>query len=514
MVLLQQLASKRTRKDMKKKLIYLFAASAILLGACKKGYLDINNNPNTATSVKPALIMTGALNNTAAYTTGGSIFYGFSALWMNYWMTPGGVSGWYEERSYNFTTNWNGSTTLWANLYDNLADYNYLETQAKQSGQSFFVGVAKTMKAWDYQYLVDFYNNVPYSEASQSVKFLTPKYDKAQDIYEDLAKQLDSAATLFKTATVTSADAPADIYAKGNLTKWGKFANTLKLRILLRQSEMPGREAYIKAEISKIDANGFGYIGTGEGIASQPGYLNTSGKQNPFWSVYGYQVDGQKTAYHGYMLASNYGMNFLKDNSDPRLGKFYTQINDDAGSGYVSLQWGQEVGSAQILATVSGIGKGLLKSYSQDQPILTDFESLFIQAEAAQRGYISGDAKALYEAAVTANFVYLGLTKEEAATYLTDQAVANWDGNADKIPLIIKQKWAAMNGTNDIEPWSDYRRLELPADMPISIASTVTTRKIPVRMLYPQREYNTNTTNVTAEGTVNQFTSRIFWDVK
>jgi len=71
-----------------------------------------------------------------------------------------------------------------------------------------------------------------------------------------------------------------------------------------------------------------------------------------------------------------------------------------------------------------------------------------------------------------------------------------------------------MNGTNAIEPWTDYRRLELPADMPISIASTVTTKKIPVRMLYPQREYNTNAANVIAEGTINQFTSRIFWDVK
>ncbi|MCZ4243402.1 SusD/RagB family nutrient-binding outer membrane lipoprotein [Pedobacter punctiformis] len=499
---------------MKKKLIYLFTASAILLGACKKGYLDINTNPNNATSAKPALILTGALNNTAASTTGHSIFYSFAALWMNYWMTPGGVSGWYEERSYNFTTNWSGSTTLWANVYDNLTDYTYLETQGKASGQNFFVAVAKTMKAWDYQYLVDFYGNVPYSQASQSVKFLTPKYDKGQEIYEDLAKQLDTAANLFKTASVAPGDASADIFAKGNVQKWGKFANTLKLRILLRQSQMPGREAYIKAEIAKINANGMGYIGTGDGIFNNPGYLNTDGKQNPFWGVYGYKVDGTRTASHGYMLASTYGMDFLKNNADPRLAKMYNTVNDNAGSTYVSLQWGQDVNFDQTIQTVSSIGEGVLKSYDQPQPIITDFESLFIQAEAAQRGWIAGDAKAYYEAAVKANFVYLGLTEAEAITYLADQAVAKWDTNSDKMALIIKQKWAAMNGTNDIEPWSDYRRLELPADMPISIASTVTTKKIPVRMLYPQREYNTNSANVIAEGTINQFTSRIFWDVQ
>jgi hypothetical protein len=508
---------------MKKKYIYLFATSLLLLGACKKGYLDINENPNNATTAKPELILTGALNNTAASTTGSSIFYSFAALWMNYWMTPGGVSGWAEERSYNFTTNWGGSTVLWANVYDNLTDYQYLETTGKASGSAYYQAVAKTMKAWDYQYLVDFYGNVPYSQAAQSVLFLTPKYDKAQDIYEDLAVQLDSAAVLFKASpALESATASADIFAKGDLTKWGKFANTLKLRILLRQSEMPGREAYIKAEIAKIDANGFGYIVEGGGIANNPGYINTAGKQNPFWAVYGYDVSNVRTASHTYMLASDYGMNFLKDNNDPRLGKFYTTIDDGKGTDYVSLEWGSEVPSNLILATVSGIGRGVLKNYDQSQFIMTDFESLFIQAEAAQRGWIAGDAKSIYDRAVTANFIYLGLTKADATTYLTEESAADWNAvdangasiNSNKIALIIKQKWAAMNGTNDIEPWTDYRRLELPADMPISVASTVSTRKIPVRMLYPQREYSTNTANVSAEGTINQFTSRIFWDVK
>jgi len=499
---------------MKKKIIYLFAISTLMFGACKKDYLDINTNPNNATSAKPSLILTGALNNTAASTTGSSIFYSFAALWMNYWMTPGGVSGWFEERSYNFTSNYGGSTVLWANVYDNLTDYQYLETNAKVSGETFYVAIAKTMKAWNYQYLVDFYGNVPYSQASQSVLFLTPKYDKAQDIYEDLAKQLDTAATLFKTATVSTEAKNADIYAAGNLTKWAQFANTLKLRILLRQSEIPGRETYIKSEIAKINANGMGYIQADGGIGNNPGYLNTAGKQNPFYAVYGYQITGERTTSHGYMLASNYGMNFLKDNNDPRLGRFYTTVNDGAGSTYVSLEWGSEVAANQTVATVSAIGRGIVKDYNQTQYIITDFESLFVQAEAAYRGYITGDAKALYEAAVTANFVYLGLTEEEAATYLEEQSVANWDANTNKLALIIKQKWAAMNGSNDIEPWSDYRRLELPADMPISVASTVTTRKIPVRMLYPQREYNTNSANVAAEGSINQFTSRIFWDVK
>jgi hypothetical protein len=500
---------------MKNKFLYLLTASVLFLGACKKGYLDVNTNPNSVTAVTSPLLLTGALNNTAAITTGGDIFYSFASLWMNYWMTPGGVSGWYEERSYNFTTNWSGSTVLWANGYNNIFDYTTLEKQAKTENNAFYQGIAKTMKAWDYHYLVDFYNNVPYSQASKSVTFITPKYDKGQDIYEDLAKQLDSAVILFqKTETLTAAQMAADIYNGGNRKQWAKFANTLKLRILLRQSEIPGRDTYIKAEIAKITANGAGYLSTGESVTNQPGYSNVAGKQNPFYANFGYDVNGARTSGHNYKLASTYGLNFLEDNNDPRLGRLYSKVNDDAGTGYVSLVWGQEVGANQTVATVSSIGHGLIRSFDQDQYMMTDFESLFIQAEAAQRGWISGNAQALYESAVTANFLYLDLTKEQANEYLTNEAVAQWASNSDKIALIIKQKWAAMNGTNDIEPWTDYRRLELPADMPISIASTVSTRKIPVRMLYPQAEYNTNRANVVAEGTVNQFTSRIFWDVK
>lgn len=503
---------------MKKKLIYLFAASVVLLGACKKGYLDINVNPNNSTNASSSLVLTAALNNTAATTTGSTAFYSFAALWMNYWTTTGGLAGFLEEKTYNFTTNWGGSTKLWTDLYNNLSDYNYIEPKAKGEGKAFYVGVAKTMKAFDYQYLVDFYGNIPYTEALQSVKFITPKYDKAQDIYENLALQLDTAATLFKDNVdkVETTDKTYDTFYKGDAAAWARFANTLKLRILLRQSEMPGRATYILGEVAKITANGMGFIAAGQTAKNNPGYSNSTGKQSPFYGTYGYTIAATPTAAsaHNNYLASDYGMNFLKNNNDPRLGKLYQTINDGKGTTYVSLPWGPEPGPDQKIGTTSSIGRGLLKSPTQDQVIMTDFESLFLQAEAAQRGYITGDAAALYEAAVTANFVYLGLTTDQAATYLATEAVANWGTNTDKIALIIKQKWAAMNGSNAIEPWLDYRRLELPADMPISTASGVTTAKIPVRVLYPQNEYNFNPLNVAAEGTISQFTSRLFWDVK
>lgn len=510
-------------------------ALTLALGACKKDYFDINTNPNKSINASAQLVLTNALNTTARQTTGSYEFYRFAAPWIGYWNFSGGVSGFLEERSYNITSNYDGAKNTWANLYDNLNDYKYIEQQGKALNVPYFVAMAKTMKAFDYQYLVDFYGDIPYSQALQPTTYIRPKYDKAMDIYEDLSKQLDTAATLFKANlnNVVSSDKAFDIMYGGDLTLWGKLANTIRLRLLLRQSEMPGRTDYIKSEIAKITANGFGYIGADETANVQPGYLNSDGKQNPFYANFGYKATASKTyqSGHQYYLAAEYSINFYQNNQDARLGRFFTTINDGAGSTYVGHPFGPTATDAEKPDFISAIGPGLV-SFSDDatkpQPLLTDFESLFLQAEAAQRGWISGDARSFYTDAVTQSFIALDLSAGDAADYMANSAVANWDDPSNsgtgtsaestsydkKLILIIKQKWASLNGFNDIESWCDYRRLGLPADIPISNNTAATTRKIPVRMPYPQSEYNYNPDNVGAQGVISQFTSRVFWDVK
>jgi len=517
------------------KRIFTVALVALALSACKKGYFDINNNPNSSTNAYPGLVLTNALNTTARNTTGSFEFYRFASPWIGYWNFSGAYSGFLEERSYNITSNYGGATATWPNLYNNLEDYYYLEQQGQTLAKPYFVAFAKTMKAYDFQYLVDFYGNIPYSQALQSTKFIRPKYDKDIAIYEDLANQLDSAATIFKAnaGKVANSDIVYDIMYKGDLTKWGKLANTLKLRLLLRQSEIPGRTDYIKTQIAKITANGLGYLGAGETANIQPGYLNSDGKQNPFYASFGYTAAASKTLQFGHQeyLAAKYSLDFYQNNNDPRLTRFYTTINEGAGTTYVGHPFGPTATTAEKPDQISAIGPGLVSfpdDASKAQPLMTDFESLFLQAEAAQRGLISGDARAFYQAAITQSFLTLDLTSAEAATYYSTQPVANWDDAVNngsdvsaegtsydkKLILIIKQKWSSLNGFNDIEAWCDYRRLGLPADIPVSNNPAATTRRIPVRMPYPQSEYNYNPDNVGAEGTISQFTSKVFWDVK
>lgn len=500
---------------MKNKLKVLGIAAALLLGACKKEYLDINTNPNNPTAVTPGLVLTNALNSTARNTTGSSNFYQFASAWIGYWDYSGAVSAFAEERSYQFTTNYGPLVGIWNGLYNNLEDYDYVEKQGSALNKPFFVAVAKTMKAYDFQNLVDVFGNVPYSQALKSTAAIRPGYDKAQDIYEDLARKLDTAATLFKNniGKVPSADGAFDIMFGGDAQKWGRFANTLKLRLLLRQSQMTGRDNYILAEIAKINANGMGYIGVNEGGSVNPGYSNSANKQNPFYASFGYTPVGKTapTDNHRYYIASTYCLNFYESNNDPRLSKVFTTINDGNGSNYSGSPFGPTATTDDSPQFKSAIGTGLLKGADMAQPLLTDFESLFLQAEAAQRNYITGNARSLYEAAVQQSFTYLGAG--DASDYLTANKISSWDLATDKMTLIMTQKWAAMNGINDIESWSDYRRLNIPSDIPISNNPAASIRQVPVRMLYPQSEYNYNPDNVLAQGTINQFTSRIFWDV-
>jgi len=140
-------------------------------------------------------------------------------------------------------------------------------------------------------------------------------------------------------------------------------------------------------------------------------------------------------------------------------------------------------------------------------------ESMFMQAEATQRGWLTGSAQTAYEDAVKESFVWLGVTNalQVAEDYLaTGNAIVDWAGSSDKIELIITQKYLGLVGIANFEAWADYRRTGFP-DVPKSLAPTVASN-IPLRYRYPQNEYNYNAANVALENDPNPLTSPIFWD--
>jgi hypothetical protein len=144
-------------------------------------------------------------------------------------------------------------------------------------------------------------------------------------------------------------------------------------------------------------------------------------------------------------------------------------------------------------------------------------ESYFLQAEAVLRGWItvSGEtAQSLYEKGVTASFKYLGLTAAQAAAYYSQAGNKNttWaatSGFQEQLALIIRQKWIAETWINELVPYNDYRRLHLPADVPLS-TSPYSTGILPARLMYPQREISVNGENVSAQGNITPGT-KVWW---
>lgn len=504
---------------MRKKIFWFLIPSILLLGSCKKSFLDINQNPNTATETKvtPDLIIPYALTESGRIST---VFFGGLGRWLGYWAVGSNYATG-DEAKYNITTGYGNGT--WNALYDNIFDYQKAEDKAAATGQDFYVGIAKIMKAYNYQKLVDVFNNVPYSKALDIAGNISPVYDKGSDIYPDLLVQITAGMNAIKNSDAAKSVnlSSADVMFHGDKLKWAKFGNTLKLRILIQMSEVAGFN--VTPHIATITAEGSGFLGTGETADVNPGF--TIDKPNPFWATYAFDKAGNFP--NDFARANNYALNIMKNLGDERHKYFYRAVRSGTFAGqYRGVDYGQASDPGQIYgqgslsdiggaATTAGGTSGLAKSATEGSWILTSFESMFLQAEARVRGWLSGSAQAMYESAVTESFIWLGVPNATtfAATYLTStDARVRWPAaTADQIRVIAWQKYFAFNGNNHLGAWNDFRRLDVVTPA-ISIDPGRIANTIPIRFLYTLDEYSYNAANVTAQGTINHFTSKVFWD--
>ncbi|HVG14512.1 MAG TPA: SusD/RagB family nutrient-binding outer membrane lipoprotein, partial [Chitinophagaceae bacterium] len=477
-------------------------------------------NPNKPTDelITPDFILPLAQHNTASRM---ATQYDFAAHWLGRWARSGSYGPSAEQESYRITNNYQAAQ--WSGWYGVLNDVNTMEKKADESGQEFYEGIAKVLKTIGFMNLVDMYNNVPYKNAFDLAGNILPSYDKGEDIYKDLLVQLDSATALIKRAKVSENLnlTTADIMFHGDATMWRKLINTQRLKLLIHQSQIPGFNP--ASEIAKITADGSGFIGSGETASVQPGYVQDNLKQNPFYDTYEKNYKGELS--DAYNRANNYVLGLFRNNDDIRYQYFFdaaqAPIAYPAGSPvntYYGYNFGESIpNSAPAATNSSGVGgKGLARSADQAQWLFTSVESLFLQAEAIQRGWLPGVAKTAYENAVRESFIWLGVTNAVATanTYLASgTAIVDWNQATTpdaKVRLIATQKYLALVGINNLEAWTDYRRLGVPA-VPLSM-NTAREASIPVRLRYPQNEYNYNAPNVTKENDPDPITSPIFWD--
>jgi len=508
---------------MKKNILILIAGLMLLGTSCSKDFLSVNEvNPNTPSKVEAKLVLPAALN-AVAFTMNYPRRFEFAYLWYGLWS----VSSGYSQPQFLVQYKLRNSDYQQAFL-DFYTTANNLNDIEKGSTEVYYVAIAKIMKAYIFQNLVDCWGDVPYSEAFQAeAGNLKPKYDKQQDIYEDLVVKLDEAMASIQNApiTATAVDPNSDIIYGGDMAKWLKFANTLKLRILIHQAGMDGRSGYITDAIATTAS--IGYIGAGEGALNNPGYTAsftsvTDNKENPFYGLFFNASANGNSDGVAYYFAGKDAVDFYLAAGDPRIAKLYTTCKTADGSDYSGNYFGHLPADLLSADSTSKLGYDpgdpgtMIGTPSKSAPILTDFESLFIQAEAAQRGLIAGNAKSFYESAVTQSFAYMGFPATDAANFLAQEnAKANYDFTTDKLKLIMTQKWAALNGVAPVEIWTDYRRTGFPSDLVFSVDPARASDTPPVRLLYPQDEINVNNASVLAakasQNWVSEFETKIFW---
>lgn len=557
------------------KLIYGVSLAVLLIiagSSCRKSQFNINKNINNPTdsSVTYDVVLPAALH-ASGFIVGTQ--WGPIQNWMSFWARSGTYAPNVLEETYQITTGFGNG--IWNNCYDNNYDYAIVQSKAAQAGAGFYEGIARIMKAHNFQILVDVYGNVPYSQALKGGANPTPAYDNGLAIYQSLLREIDAGILSIRRAVVTSTNpnkdiATNDIMFGGNRTKWVRFANTLKLRMLIHAYGVgainkAAEIAIINNTVDTAAGNAvYGYLGAGEDAQVQPGYK--SDKPNPFYNTYIAGVTGTQTANNVYYRANEWGIDYYKWDGDPRVTNALVagtgdRIYTPGSGGRIGVAYGLPPITANASPVLAGIGPGVGKTNSSPQCIISAAESFFLQAEARQRGIITAGASAqsLMTSAIVESFTYLGVPNpaSAAATYIAANASypdVDYNGvpqgagaPAGGLFTILSQKWFALNGINTLEVWSDWRRVPYsevatkvlynnsnapttnfvygdggfffggansPGPGPFrSVSPQITTAdNIPVRYLYPQTEYNYNAANVRAQGTITRY-SRVFWDL-
>ncbi|KRB55589.1 SusD/RagB family nutrient-binding outer membrane lipoprotein [Flavobacterium sp. Root186] len=463
---------------------------ALTLTSCSDNLDEINKNPNATETPLAPYLLTGTLKQGADLYWGSTNNFDSSLLFVQHWAKIQYTEpDRFDVSNASFTTLWNtGYATL-------ITDLNTILNFPADQANSNYKGIALTLRSWTFLLLTDAYGSIPYKEAGQKV---TPAYDTQKEVYTGLLEDLKQAQTLLNTANGT---VTGDLVYKGDITKWKKLVNSLRLRIALRISD---REPAL-AKQTAIDATS-----DAAGVLSSNSdtfkfTYTSSPQQNPASAWFETRDD--------YRISKTL-VDKLNELADPRL-PVYAQLPSDATVG-------KYVGGANGLSNSDANSQGFAKTSKPGTYFLTSSspaviasysETLFNLAEAVARGYISGNAEQLYNDAITASFNQFGITNAATISTYLNQAVVKYDAS-NYAKSIGTQKWIAFYGQG-LDAFTEWRRL----DFPVLTAgpATVLDGKIPSRFFYPGTEQSLNGTSYQAAIAVqgkDLLTTKLWFDVK
>ncbi|WP_294958069.1 SusD/RagB family nutrient-binding outer membrane lipoprotein [uncultured Flavobacterium sp.] len=358
------------------------------------------------------------------------------------------------------------------------------------------LAIIEVLNVYTYAILVETFGNVPYSQAI-NLDYKTPKYDDGLTIYKDLIKRLNNAITKLNTGGKSFGD--SDRIYGGDVTKWIKFANTLKLRMGITISDIPAESALAQATVSSAAPLVF----TSNLDNADLKYLTATPNTNPLY------VDLVASGRSDFVPTSTI-IDEMNSLNDPRRSKYFDNNMDDPSTPEIEYIGGEN-GASNSFAQKTHITPTI---QAPDFPgtILDYAEAEFLLAEAAERSLYGtpADAEAHYNAAITASILDWGGTEAEATAYLANPDVAYTTAAGTWKQKIGIQSWIAFYN-NSFEGWSFYRRL----DFPVLVAPPDAVSGIPMRYTYPIIEQSLNKASYTDASSAiggDAVETKLFWD--
>src|SRR5574341_501587 len=432
-----------------KKILSVLAAALIGTAACGD-ITDINVNPNGPVDVPPPSILPSALQSVLTdnvFNTGLNVRYG----------TTGG----------------------WPMYYGALEDFQRMIDKGVKSATPNWEAVGRIMKAYTFSVMTEAMGDLPYTQALKGDSILQPAYDKQSDIYNALFTEFTTASGLINPTGVGFSN--GDLVYAGDMAEWRKLANSLRLRLAMHIQKANAAKAASEAAAA-VAAGVFTSNADNAGLS----YLTGSPNQNPI--------------YTNHLSRDDYGMSrtlvdSLRGRSDPRL-PVYAQPNDTGA--YMGLQNGLNDGAGPPLKYVSRYGAYWRQQPDANMYFMTYAEVLLLEAEAAERGWITGTPATLYAAAIRASMEQHGVANSDINTSLAKPSVVYVPG-ATGLRQIAYELWVALY-MNGMEAWNEWRRTQWPPLMPgpNAVTNAGVLNGIPERMPYDDQELVLNNANVKA----------------
>lgn len=521
----------------------LFVLVAGTFSSCKKELEDKFVSPEKSTTASIPGFFTAMLNNdrvaakywnVRTFLSIGPGVYAQTAYFAN-------SNGVYQQNDGYTQQYWDDFYAPGGNGGGPMAHYRSMEvayngsSDADKATKEIFLKAGKVVLIEQAAKMVDLWGDIPYSEAGSlqtSSTIVPPKFDDQKALYTSFIADLKEAATYFKTAKTTAEFSKYDILLSGNVDKWARYANSLRLRLLMRISNVDEATARTEALAIINDPANFPVVDGGNAATYSP--KTSDILLSPLTNSTTTLVDAFK---EGSWYATDYMLNkVMLPANDPRIPVIYDKGSKTVGGklvqnatyrampyNFTTAQQEQNFADYALVDSTTFLSNAQLPGI-----LITAAEVNLLKAEAQERWGTTAAAKAAYDLALKQSvtfYYYLnnlntsGLKKETmpSATVLdafVNGATVSYAGTpAQKLANIYTQKWLHFGILQATEAWSEYRRTNTPALQFVTNGKIAGFDVPPTRLIYPSGEKSYNGPNYQAVAGKDTRLTKIFWDV-